>query len=227
MNARHTGWGWDRLIGQRQYPWSSCYHVAKAAGLNNPMNPVKAQSKRITLLLAQWRDGNDEAMHELMPLVYQALYARARYYIQKERPHHTLSSTALVNEVYLELFDERERQWKNRSHFFAVAAKAMKNILIRYAQARNAQKRGGDRLVFTMPDMDGVKVQTIESLAPLDDALKLLEDKDPKKAWIVEMRYFAGMSISEVAEVLGISTSTVKRELKFSRAWLRRFLKQD
>ena len=180
----------------------------------------------ITLLLQRWRGGDDAAMEELIPLVYKEIYKRARFYISKERRNHTISCTELVNEVYLKLVGERDRIWHNRIHFFAVAARIMRHYLIRYAEARETQKRGGDRIVFTMANLDELGSTTAEHLLPLNEALGRLEKRDVKKVRILEMRFFMGMKIQEIADVMEISPATVKRELQFAKAWLSRHLRK-
>jgi len=181
---------------------------------------------QITLLLQRWRGGDDAAMEELIPLVYKEIYARARFYISKERRNHTISCTELVSEVYLKLVGERDREWHNRTHFFAVAARIMRHFLIRYAEARETQKRGGDRIVFTMANLDELGSATTEYLLPLNEALERLEAREVKKVRILEMRFFMGMTIQEIADVMEISAATVKRELQFSKAWLSRHLRK-
>lgn len=197
--------------------------------LHNKEQPVEAgnpEIKEITQLLERWRLGDDTAIDELTPLIYSELYARALYYLGKERANHTLSTTALVNEVFIRVIGERDREWHNRSHFYAIAAKIMKNLLIQYAQARSAQKRGGGHLILTFEHIEGMGDSQSEGLVALNDCLERLEKLDKRKAWVVEMYYFGGMTIDEIGDVLHISAATVKRELKFSRAWLRKCMKR-
>lgn len=178
----------------------------------------------ITLLLQLWREGDESALTRLMPLVYEELHHRARFYMQKERPNHTLSSTALVNEAFVGLVKERERDWQSRAHFFSLSAKIMKNILITYANARNTQKRGGDHIVIVPENIDALEAPEDDLLIPLNEALDALNLIDSQKASIMEMRYFAGMTVPEIAEVTGLSSATVKRYTAFASAWLQKHI---
>jgi len=191
------------------------------------MTTPQSPPQNITLLLRRWRDGNDAALEELIPLVYDEIYARARFYMGKERRNHTISCTALVNEVYLKIVKERDREWHNRAHFYAIAARIMRRFLIRYAEARETQKRGGGNLVFTMENLDQLQSPTNNQLLPLNEGIDQLELRDPKKVHILEMRFFMGMEIKEIAEVMKISPATVKRELGFARAWLGNYLRKS
>jgi RNA polymerase sigma factor (TIGR02999 family) len=183
-----------------------------------------AGSKDITALLLEWGKGNHDALQELTPLVYDQLRHLAAGALRRERPGHTLQSTALVHEAYLKLIDQQRVRWQDRDHFFAIAAKIIRRILVTHARGRNAVKRGGANVVITLdesitpvhgPDVD---------LVSLDEALESLARMDPQQGKIVELRFFGGLSIESTAQVLGISDSTVKREWNLARAWLKREL---
>jgi RNA polymerase sigma factor (TIGR02999 family) len=180
----------------------------------------------ISQLLLQWNEGDQAAIDQLMPVVYDELRRLARSYLRRERPDHTLQPTALVNEAYLRLIDQHSVTWRNRAHFFGIAAQMMRRILVNHALAKQAAKRGGFAHMLTLEDAEA------EGLAPpdrrgidvvaLDEALKELERLDPRQTQIVELRYFGGLSIDETAEVLHISPATIKREWTTARLWLRR-----
>ena len=181
-------------------------------------------TEQATQLLIDWSNGNREAAAGLMPLVYDELRRLARGYLQHERGDHTLQATGLVHEAYLRLVDQKTTTWKNRAHFFGVAAQVMRRILVDHARRHRSAKRGGDR----------TKVEFDERLMPaasrgldviaLDDALQDLAKLNPQHSQVVELRFFGGMSLEEVAEVLDISPRTVQREWRMARAWLRRQL---
>ena len=178
----------------------------------------------VTGLLLSWRQGDAQALDRLIPLVYDELRRVARRHLQREQPGHVLQATALVHEVYLRLVDVDRLTLKNRAHFFAVAAKLMRQILVDHARRQYADKRGGG---VTMVSLEGVSpaVQppSVDVLA-LDQALEALSEIDARQAGVVELRYFAGLSIDEVAEALGFSTATVEREWALAKAWLHRRL---
>lgn len=178
----------------------------------------------VTRLLRAWGDGDQGALEQLTPVVYQELHRMAARYMRGENPGNSLQPTALVNEAYLRLVDVKGVRWQDRAHFFAVSAKTMRRILVDAARARGSGKRGGgalrlnlDESIDTMPDRD-------HTLAALDDALNALADFDPRKARVVEMRFFGGLSVEETAEVLKISPQSVMRDWKLARAWLLREL---
>ena len=174
----------------------------------------------------RWRGGDREALEALMPLVYGELRRLAHHYLLRERGDHTLQSTALVHEAYLRLAGQSPPEWQNRAHFFGIAAHVMRQILVEYARGRNAEKRGGDALTLTldeavalprqMPMQTSVNVDVIA----LDKALSELSDLDAQQGRIVELRFFAGLTIEDTSEVLGISPATVKRDWVTARAWL-------
>src|SRR6266850_371749 len=168
--------------------------------------------KSITVLLIEWRDGDETALNDLMPLVYDEMRRLARYYMRRERPGHTLQTAALVNEAYLRLVDHKGMRWQNRAHFYAVAAQAMRRILVDHARSRHYAKRGGGGQMVELDEAEGIFQKQAAELVALDDALTDLSAIDPRKGRIVEMRYFGGMSVEETAKVLGVSAVTVMRE---------------
>jgi RNA polymerase sigma factor (TIGR02999 family) len=174
--------------------------------------------------LVRWRGGDREALDSLMPLVYEELRRIARRYLQNERENHTLQSTALVHEAYVRLVGQNLPQWQNRAHFFAVAAQLMRQILVDHARTHRAAKRGGDAFKLTLEDAGAISKNQDVDLVALDDALKTLAEMDPQQGRIVELRFFAGLSVDDTSEVLGISPSTVKRDWATARVWLFREL---
>ena len=175
---------------------------------------------RVTELLHQWTLGDEVARDALVPLVYDELRRVARRCLVGQRPDHTLQSTALVHEVYIRLFNHESVRWDDRIHFFAVAAQLMRRILVDHARTRNAAKRGGHMVSIMLDEQVAkAKERTLELVA-LDDALTELSRMDAQQARIIEMRFFAGLSIEEVAQVLGVSPATVKRDWAVARAWL-------
>jgi RNA polymerase sigma factor (TIGR02999 family) len=178
----------------------------------------------VTRLLADWRDGDQGALDRLMPLVYDELRRMARRYMRGERENHTLQSSALVNEAYMRLADHMGMNWQNRAHFFGVAAQAMRRVLVDHARTRNVQKRGGGAFKVALDDAIDVADEKAAELVALDDALRALAAFDERKARVVELRYFGGLTAEEAAEVLGVSLATVEREWRTARAWLVREL---
>lgn len=185
---------------------------------------ARPESKDVTTLLLEWSGGKRQALDELIPLVYAQLRNLADRQLRRERPSHTLSSTALVHEAYLKLIDQRRVQWKDREHFFAVAAQAIRRILVSHARSRSASKRGGGATLLAFDESIALPDRKDVELIRLDDALEGLSSLDPQQARIIELRFFAGLSIEGTAEVLDISTSTVNREWNLARAWLHREL---
>jgi len=175
----------------------------------------------VTMLLNAWSDGKQDALDELMPVVYQELRKLARSYLRAERPEHTLQPTALVNEAYLRLVDQKNVRWENRRHFYGIAAQLMRRILVDHARKRQSEKRGGGEALLPFEEAKGVPVKA-RDLVALDDALKDFATIDPRSAKIVELRQFGGLSIDETADVLEISPATVKRDWTVAKAWLRR-----
>ncbi len=184
-------------------------------------NPAQ-NSQNITRMLKDWSDGgNRDALDQLLPFVYDELHRQASRYLRRERSDHTLQTTALIHEAYLKLIDQREVEWQNRAHFFAVAAQAMRRILVDYARTRKREKRGGDDVKLQLDE--AINVSTGEKsidLVALDEALARLSGYDERQAKVVELRYFSGMTEEETAEVLGISPATVRRDWNMAKAWL-------
>ena len=176
-------------------------------------------------MLREWSDGKPEALDNLLPLVYDELHRQAASYLRKERPGHTLQTTELINEAYLKLIDRRDVNWQSRTHFFAVAAQAMRRILIDYAKAKHREKRGGDNVKLSLEDatVDMAQEKGVDLIA-LDEALSKLAKFDEQQARVVELRYFSGLSLEETAEALHISRATVARDWEAARAWLHREL---
>jgi RNA polymerase sigma factor (TIGR02999 family) len=181
----------------------------------------------VTDLLRRWRAGDREALEGLMPLVYEELHHIACRYLRHERPGHTLQSTALVHEAYVKLVDQRRVDWQNRAQFYGLAAQAMRRILVDHARARDREKRGAGAPRVALDAVDpaapAAEVHPADAIA-LDRALERLETFDPGQARIVELRFFAGLTVEETADILGTSPSTVKREWTLARAWLYREL---
>lgn len=179
---------------------------------------------QITGLLRAWTDGDNTAFEALVPLVEAELRRLARVYMARERRNHTLQATALVNEAYLRLIDVPRVQWQNRAHFFAMAARLMRRILVDAARARGYQKRGGGVPVLSLDEALIVPVEPGRDLVALDDALMALAAVDDRKSQVVELRFFGGLSIEETAEALHVSVDTVKRDWKMAKLWLLREL---
>ncbi len=187
------------------------------------MEQSQPKSSEITEMLRQWSDGKQEVLESLLPLVYDELHRQAARYLRRERSNHTLQTTALINETYLKLINQREVNWQNRAHFFGIASQVMRRILVDYAKSRHRDKRGG---VGEDLPLDGVTLAVSGDkgidLEALDEALTRLAEFDKRQAQIVELRYFSGLSIEETAEVLRISPTTVKSDWKSAKAWLYR-----
>jgi RNA polymerase sigma-70 factor (ECF subfamily) len=177
----------------------------------------------VSQLLRAWRDGDQGALEKLTPIVYAELHRLARRYMRGERAGHSLQTTALVNEAYMRLVDYKRMQWQNRAHFFAVSAQLMRRILVDHARRHNL-KRGGGLKRVSLENIALVDNERGEDLVALDDAMKRLVEFDPRKAQVVEMRFFGGLSVEETAEVLKISAVTVMRDWSTARAWLYREL---
>jgi len=179
----------------------------------------------VSTLLRAWTDGDQHALEKLTPIVYAELYRLARYYMSGERAGHSLQTTALVNEAYLRLTDYNRMQWQNRAHFFAVSAQLMRRILVDHARRHNIKRGGGVKHV-SLEDTAVVREQD-ENLVVLDDALQALARFDSRKAQVVELRFFGGLSVDETAEVLKVSPITVMRDWTTARAWLYRQMKGE
>jgi RNA polymerase sigma factor (TIGR02999 family) len=185
---------------------------------------VKPASQQLTRLLLAWTDGDAAALEELTRAVHVELQRLARRYMRDERPGHTLQTTALVNEAYLRLIDWKNVEWKNRAHFFAVAGQIMRRILVDHARSRQNQKRGGNWRRVSFDEAALVFDGESPDLVALDEALRTLESADPRKGRVVELRFFAGLSVQETADVLGVSTDTVLNDWRTAKAWLLREL---
>jgi RNA polymerase sigma factor (TIGR02999 family) len=177
-------------------------------------------SHEVTQLLLDWSNGSNGALDKLMPLVDQELHRLAHHYMRRESPGHTLQTTALVNEAYLRLIDQKHVHWKNRAHFFALSAQLMRRILVDHARKRQYEKRGGGAPKISFDEAMVVSRQRRGDLIALDDALDKLAAVDPRKSKIVELRFFGGLSVDETAEALQISAVTVMREWSMAKAWL-------
>lgn len=181
----------------------------------------------ITQLLIEWRDGDEKALDRLIPLVYDELNRLAHRYMRRERPGHSFQTNDLVNEAYLRLVDHKGMRWQNRAHFYAVAAQAMRRILVDRARLRASVKRGGRVQLVDLDEANTKSEEQAAGLVALDDALVELAALDPRKVKIVEMRYFGGMSVEETAEALEVSAVTVMRDWSTAKAWLLRSLTSD
>ena len=181
----------------------------------------------VTLLLVRWGKGDEDAREQLMPLVYDELHRLAGAYLRRERRDHTLQATALVNEAYLKLIDQRHANWQNRAQFFGVAAQLMRRVLVDHARAYNAAKRGGQYYNITLSDAHRFGDEPDLDLLALHEALDRLAAIDADQARIVELRFFGGLTIEEAAEVAAVSHATVEREWRMARAWLRRELSRS
>jgi RNA polymerase sigma factor (TIGR02999 family) len=183
------------------------------------MSKTENQSESVTQLLAAHEAGNPEALEKLLPLVYHELKRLAKSYLRRERQEHTLQPTALVHEAYLRLINQKV-SWQSRSHFFGIAALLMRQILVDYARERAAGKRGSGSIKLSLDEAIYLTDERVAVLVALDDALKELAEFDAEKARLVELRYFAGLSVEETAQTMGISVSTVVRHWRSAKAWL-------
>ena len=179
---------------------------------------------QLTELLQSWSQGDESAFDRLVPMVYEELHRLAHRYMADERPGHTLQATSLVHEAYLRLVDSPPANWQGRAHFFAVCAQVMRRILVDWARSRQALKRGGGVLALELDEGLAVTNQPGADLVAVDDALKALAAIDPRKSQVVELRFFGGLSLKEIAQVLHISVETVQRDWKMAKSWLRREL---
>lgn len=192
---------------------------------NRPSDPGAAEPGEVTRLLHEMRGGNQDALNELLPLVYRELRHQAARYLRGEGRGHTLQPTALVHEAYLRLIENPNIQWQNRAHFCAVAARLMRRILVDHARTRGAQKRGGAATRVTLDDPASPAEPRFVDLLILDESLSRLADRDARQAQIVELRVFGGLSVDEAAGVLDVSPRTVKSDWQMARAWLTRELR--
>ena len=181
-------------------------------------------SPQVTALLLAWRNGNESALEQLVPLVHGELRRLARREMVRERPGHTFQTTDLVNEAYLRLIDVRRVRWQDRAHFFAMSSTLMRRILVDHARERRARKRGGDARRVSFDEALTVSAERGSDLVALDEALRALEEVDGRKSRVVELRFFGGLTAEETAEALGVSAETVRRDWRLARAWLLREL---
>jgi len=186
----------------------------------------KPSSQEVTKLLLAWRQGKQDALDELIPIVYEDLRRQAHHYLLREQKGHLLQTTALINEAYLRLLDCNNISWKNRAHFFAVTARMMRRILVDYVRSRRSQKRGGNLERTNLDQKLTFSVARNSDLVALDDALNELALKDERRGRVVELRFFGGLSIEETAEVLGICADTVVRDWRLAKVWLAREVKK-
>jgi len=183
--------------------------------------------KDVTALLLEWSGGNRAALDELMPLIYAEVRQLASRALSRERPNHTLQSTALAHELYLKLIDQKRAQWGDREHFFAMASQIIRRILVDYARRRHAQRRGGLDTRITLDEALAPQQDRDFNLVVLDNALEALSQIDSQQARIIELRFFGGLSIEATGRILGVSPSTVNREWNLARAWLYRELSRS
>lgn len=186
----------------------------------------QTSSLDVTRLLQAWSDGDEEALHKLMPLVYEALHSAARRHMAHERPEHTLQTTALIHETYLRLVDVRKVKWQSRAHFLAICAQLMRRILIDFARSRDSQKRRGKARHVDLDEALLVTAEPDFDLVALDGALNRLAKVDERQSRVVELRFFGGLDIKETAEVLKVSADTVMRDWKLAKVWLFRELRR-
>ena len=184
------------------------------------MDTPSTPQHRVTQLLQQWSRGDDAAVVELTPLVYEELRRLAHHFMEGQRPDHTLQTTALVDEAYLRLADQTNSNWQSRAHFFAVAARAMRQILVSYARSNQAQKRGGGALKIELDESAILSPEQSKEIVDLHEALESLGTLDSRKGQVVELKYFGGLNYDEIAEVLKISPVTVRRDWEFAKLWL-------
>lgn len=181
----------------------------------------------VTQLLEQWNNGDHEALDKLMPLVYEQLRKMAKRYMRQQNPGHTLQTTALIHEAYLRMVPQKEKQFENRAHFFAVAAQAMRHILVDYARQRNTAKRGGGVRPISLEEAAIVTQERAAELVAFDEALKELQTLSMRQSRVVELRYFGGLSVEETATVLSVSPETVMRDWTMAKTWLYRALRPN
>ena len=190
------------------------------------MKPLMAiESDRVTVLLRKWSEGDESALEQLTPLVYDELHRLAHQHMRREKVGHILQTSALVNEAYLRLVDQPRIQWESRAHFFGIAARLMRRILVDDARMRNSAKRGGSLIQVPLDDVKNLAQEQAANVIAVDDALKKLEGLDARQSQIVELRFFGGLSIEETGKVLNVSPGTVMRDWTFARAWLKTEMK--
>jgi len=191
------------------------------------MLEAQSEPQEVTRLLLAWSGGDEGALERLVPLVYIELRKLARRQMRGERPDHSLQTTALINEAYLRLVDLKNVQWQNRAHFFALCARVMRRILVDFARSRRYRKRGGGARPISLDQAFAVSPEQSRDLVAVDDALKALAKVDARKAHVVELRFFGGLTAEETAEVLKVSPETVLREWKLAKVWLLRELSRN
>ena len=205
----------------------SIQHLSFLLSRTTPESSTEPPSTHeITQLLVAWNNGDAVALDRLMPLVHKELHRIARRYMAAERPGHILQTTALINEAYLRLIDWKNVEWQNRAHFFGLAAQVMRHVLVDFARAQAREKRGGGVLQVSLSEAAGIDREESADLVALDDALQALEKLDARQARVVELRFFAGLSLEETAEALRVSVGTVRRDWSLAEAWLYRELSE-
>jgi RNA polymerase sigma factor (TIGR02999 family) len=188
---------------------------------------INNSKNQVTQLLADLSGGNKQVVDILMPMVYKEMHQLAHMHLRGERKEHTLNATALVHEAYMKLVDQDKISWQNRAHFFGIASQSMRRILINYANARIAQKRGGNQVLATFVDDKMKRESKPEELIALDEALKKLEQMNERQSKIIEHWFFVGLKHEEIAEILNVSVPTVRRDFRLAKAWLSRELKHE
>src|ERR1700694_922198 len=183
--------------------------------------------QNVTQLLIAWNGGDKQALDKLLPVVYDELRRQAARYLRRERPGHTLQTTALIHEAYLRLIDQKSVHWQNRAQFFGIAAQMMRRILVDHARTKHRAKRGGSDIRISLTDATSVTKDPDLNLVELDEALNRLEKIDPQQSKIVELRFFSGLNVEETAAALQISPATVKRDWKVAKAWLYREISRN
>ncbi|MCD9188446.1 MAG: sigma-70 family RNA polymerase sigma factor [Pyrinomonadaceae bacterium] len=190
-------------------------------------SPCNTSALEITGLLIEWSKGDRSALDKLLPLVEKELYRLAHYQIRNLRPGNTLQTTALINETFIRLIDQKRVQWKNRAHFFAISAQLMRRVLLNYIRDQKRLKRGGVAMQISFSEVMLITPQKTDELIALDEALDILAEIDERKSKVVELRFFGGMSVEETAEVLNVSPMTVIRDWNFAKAWLARGIRNE
>lgn len=180
----------------------------------------RGETHEVSRLLVQWSNGDQTALDNLMPIVYDELHRMAKRFMKRQDGGHTMQTTELIHEAYLKLSGNEEKNWKNRSHFFGVAAQAMRHILVDHARSKKSQRRGGDKQRITLAENQFVSNERADEIVALDDALTRLAALDERKSRVVEMKFFAGLNFEEIAEVLQMSIITIKRDWSFAKNWL-------
>lgn len=201
--------------------------IGAHSGPIRPMEDSAPTSPQVTQLLNAWGEGDQVARDQLIPLVYDELHRLAHRYMKRESPGHTLQTSALVNEAFVRLVDQKNVRWQNRAHFFGIAAQMMRRILVDYARSRNYAKRGGGATRISLDEALIVSDERSTEVVSVHEALERLAEFDSRKSQIVELRFFGGLSIDETAEVLSVSPGTVMRDWTLAKAWLRREITSD